>query len=40
VVDWRGLARSYMSIQAGIHAGYVDMIQQDLMEIAVVQYVS
>jgi hypothetical protein len=29
-----------MSIQAGIHAGYVDMIQQDLMEIAVMQYVS
>ncbi len=39
VVDWRGPARSYVSIQAGVHAGYVDMIQQDLMEIAVMQYV-
>jgi hypothetical protein len=29
-----------MSIQAGIQAGYVDIIQQDLMEIAVMQYVS
>ncbi len=39
MVNWRGLAHAYVSIQACAHAGYVDVIQQDLMEIAVMQYV-